>query len=256
MGKYIILDMDIWSLIGFITSFLYYLSPFQFLYNLIIKNLNKKYIAIYGLLALYLNGLLFFIYSVVLRDSMNQIRSMEFCNLIGVCFCFIYMILYLKYNYSNFHKVISMIIFFIGTIVIIIVEYYLLTICKKNNYIILQYAILYFDSLVNVLMYLPIGFNLLQIIRNKIPESIIFNTSILGLLNCISWFLFGIMSETLDWHILISNLLGGILCIFNIILYFHYQKDNPLIDKKEEEIREIEESKEDTQENQILKEII
>ena len=254
MGKYIILDMDIWSLIGFITSFLYYLSPFQFLYNLMIGNLNKKYIAIYGLLSL--NGLLFFIYSVVLRDSMNQIRSMEFCNLIGVCFCFIYMILYLKYNYSNFHKVISMIIFFIGTIVIIIVEYYLLTICKKNNYIILQYAILYFDSLVNVLMYLPIGFNLLQIIRNKIPESIIFNTSILGLLNCISWFLFGIMSETLDWHILISNLLGGILCIFNIILYFHYQKDNPLIDKKEEEIREIEESKEDTQENQILKEII
>ena len=242
MGKYIILDMDIWSLIGFITSFLYYLSPFQFLYNLMIGNLNKKYIAIYGLL--------------VLRDSMNQIRSMEFCNLIGVCFCFIYMILYLKYNYSNFHKVISMIIFFIGTIVIIIVEYYLLTICKKNNYIILQYAILYFDSLVNVLMYLPIGFNLLQIIRNKIPESIIFNTSILGLLNCISWFLFGIMSETLDWHILISNLLGGILCFFNIILYFHYQKDNPLIDKKEEEIREIEESKEDTQENQILKEII
>ena len=256
MGEYIILDMDIWSFIGFITSFLYYLSPFQFLYNLMIGNLNKKYIGIYGLLALYLNGLLFFIYSVVLRDSMNQIRSMEFCNLIGVCFCFIYMILYLKYNYSNFHKVISMIIFFIGTVVIIIVEYYLLTICKKNNYIILQYAILYFDSLVNVLMYLPIGFNLLQIIRNKIPESIIFNTSILGLLNCISWFLFGIMSETLDWHILISNLLGGILCIFNIILYFHYQKDNPLIDKKEEEIREIEESKEDTQENQILKEII
>ena len=95
--------------------------------------------------------------------------------------------------YSGCKQFIYISIFILFSVLLCFVEYQLI---KYSD--IFQAIIFYIANAINVLMYLPVGFNILTIIKNKYPESLIFNTSILGLINCISWLIFGIKSVFFD----------------------------------------------------------
>ena len=70
-------EMDIFGKLGFITSIIYYIfSPIQFLFNLYKKNLDVQYISFFGFGMLYLNGLLFFFYSVATSTRINDYELM------------------------------------------------------------------------------------------------------------------------------------------------------------------------------------
>ena len=177
---------------------------------------------------------------------------MEFCNLIGAIFLFIYIILYINFMYSGCKQFIYISIFILFSVLLCFVEYQLI---KYSD--IFQAIIFYIANAINVLMYLPVGFNILTIIKNKYPESLILNTSILGLINCISWLIFGIKSVFFDngesKHIIIANIIGLSICIIQIILYYQFLKINPQknddinenLKYEEEEIKENKKNVED-----------
>ena len=244
-------EMDIFGKLGFITSIIYYIfSPIQFLFNLYKKNLDVQYISFFGFGMLYLNGLLFFFYSVATSTRINDYELMEICNLIGAIFLFIYIILYINFMYSESKQFIYIIIFILFSIILSFGEYYLIKYDK-----IYQKIIFYMASIINICMYLPIGFNILTIIKNQYPERIILNNSILGLLNTITWLIFGIHSVFFEngdsIHIIISNFIGVLICIIQIILYYKFLKINPpknecikeVLTIKENEIKENKEDK-------------
>lgn len=219
---------DFFGMIGFITSIIYFIvSPIQFLFNLNKKNLNVEYISIFGLGNLYLTGILFFFYSVATANRVEDYELMEFCNLIGAIFLFIYIILYFNFMYSGCKQFLYISIFVLFSFLLCFVEYQLI----KTKIKIFKDVIFYIANVINVLMYLPIGFNILKIIKDKYPERLILNTSILGLINCISWLSFGIKSVFIEngesEHIIIANIIGLSICIIQIILYYRYLKINP-----------------------------
>ena len=244
---------DLFGMIGFISSIIYFIfSPIQFLFNLNKKNLNVEYISIFGLGNIYLTGILFFFYSVATSNRIEDYQIMEFCNLIGAIFLFIYIILYINFMYSGCKQFIYISIFILFSVLLCFVEYQLI---KYSD--IFQAIIFYIANAINVLMYLPVGFNILTIIKNKYPESLILNTSILGLINCISWLIFGIKSVFFDngesKHIIIANIIGLSICIIQIILYYQFLKINPQknddinenLKYEEEEIKENKKNVED-----------
>ena len=86
-------------------------------------------------------------------------------------------------------------------------------------------------------MYFPIGFNIINIISDKIPEKIILYSSFIGLLNCIIWIIFSIHNQFYEnghsTHIIISNSISAIICIIHIILFFYFLKNNNNIEYDE-----------------------
>ena len=217
---------DFFGTIGFLTSIIYYIfSPIQFLFNLKNKNINLEYISFFGFGVLFLNGILFFFYSVA-KSTREEYELMELCNLIGAMTLFIYIILYICYMYSGYIQFIYISIFTLFSIILSYGEYNLII---KSE--IFAKIIFYTSNVINVFIYLPIGFNILKIIKNKYPEILILNTSKLGLLNSLSWLIFGIKSVFFNdgnsHHIIIANILGLLICIIQIILYYKFLKLNP-----------------------------
>ena len=228
--KEIIFDMNIFGLFGFITSVIYYLSPIQFLYNLNQKLLDEYYVSYFSLGCLYFNGLFFFFYSVAMKEE-KKIVPMEFCNLIGALVCFIYTFYYIKAIYEGIKRIIYFLLFILGSFIAIILELFIINLCINYNYTLLKSIFFYFLSIFNIMMYFPIGFNLYKIYKNQFPEKIVFNSSLFGFLNCFSWLIFGIVNTFFEKgdsiHIIISNCLGLIICIYQMYLYSHFSKNLP-----------------------------
>ena len=132
--------MDIFGKLGVITSIIYYIfSPIQFLFNLYKKNLDVQYISFFGFGMLYLNGLLFFFYSVATSTRINDYELMEICNLIGAIFLFIYIILYINFMYSESKQFIYIIIFILFSIILSFGEYYLIKYDNKWSFLEMRY---------------------------------------------------------------------------------------------------------------------
>jgi hypothetical protein len=228
--KEIIFDMNIFGLFSFITSVIYYFSPIQFIYNLNQKLLDEYYVSYFSLGCLYFNGLFFFFYSVAMKEE-KKIVPMEFCNLIGALICFIYTFYYIKAIYEGIKRIIYFLLFILGSFIAIFLELVIINLCRKKNHTLLKRIFFYFLSIFNIMMYFPIGFNLYKIFKNQFPEKIVFNSSLFGFLNCFSWLIFGIVNTFIEKgdsiHIIISNSLGLIICIFQMYLYIQFLKNLP-----------------------------
>jgi uncharacterized protein with PQ loop repeat len=256
MGEYLILD-----LICFVISLIYYFfPPFQFIIQLNQKILNKEYISCFSLFALFLNGTLFFIYSV--KKGLNKnFDYIEFCNLIGALLSFIFITCY-YYNIYEGEKLkifLSIFTFTLGSILLILICY----IQKKK---IVNEIIFYFANIANVIMYISMGFNVIKLISNKSPQTIVLNSSIIGLINCIIWEIYGLFyyfkkkneedqkGGNLKIHVIITNILGIIICSSQIFFYNKFSKINNeenanleenLNNKKKDEEEEVCESNDD-----------
>ena len=77
-------------------------------------------------------------------------------------------------------------------------------------------------------MYLSSGLNTVNLFRTKNFNYISILYVIAGLINCVIWVIFGFLFGTKEEskvHVIISNILGIIITIIQIVVYFKYRNE-------------------------------
>ena len=113
---------------------------------------------------------------------------------------------------------------------------------KKDN--IWDKIFIWIGAFFNVAEYLPLGFNLIYLIKHKISEKYTLLGAFFGLLNCIAWLCWAINGIVVNkdnlYHSIVANSMGICLQITQFILFFLFRKnnskDNFNIDEKIENI--------------------
>lgn len=229
--------LTFFSYFGFITAIAYTFVPSIFLYVLLKFNvLNEESISILGILSLYINAFIYFFNSII---EPKGIQAYDFCNLFGTYLGFIYLLLYIKYLFYNTEK--NKFFLFVGVIILssILVFLFELFINKKGN----NYIIEWIGVIFNILEYLPLGFNLFYLIKNKISQNFTLFGSIIGLFNAIIWLIRAIILNIQDkdinkYHSIVANIFGILLCILQIIIYFLFKKEQISLPNKNNEEKE------------------
>lgn len=226
--------LTFFSYFGFITAIAYTFVPSIFLYVLLKFNvLSEESISILGILSLYINAFIYFFNSIIEKKK-KGIQAYDFCNLFGTYLGFIYLLLYIKYLFYNTEK--KKFFLFIGIIILssILVFIFELFINKK--------VIEWIGVIFNILEYLPLGFNLFYLIKNKISQNFTLFGSIIGLFNAIIWLIRAIIlnieKKANKYHSIVANIFGILLCIFQIIIYFLFKKEQISLPNKNNEEKE------------------
>ena len=224
--------LTFFSYFGFITAIAYTFVPSIFLYVLLKFNvLSEESISILGILSLYINAFIYFFNSII---EPKEIQAYDLCNLFGTYLGFIYLLLYIKYLFYNTEK--KKFFLFIGIIILssILVFIFELFINKK--------VIEWIGVIFNILEYLPLGFNLFYLIKNKISQNFTLFGSIIGLFNAIIWLIRAIILNIQDkankYHSIVANIFGILLCILQIIIYFLFKKEQISLPNKNNEEKE------------------
>ena len=213
---------DFLNFLGFLSALLYNVVPILFFCRLRTNKIDEKSLSILGIMFLYVNALH---YSVLPLVSSIEIDALDFCNFIGFQVGFVYLIFYYKYLYYKTKKIKFFIFFSIILVSLIIVF--------LGEYFIIKYIntdwIEWIGVVFNVGEYLPLGYSLLHLITNKISENLSLIGGIIGLINTIIWMIWAILTSINEqkkkkYHSLISNIVGSLLCILQIILYFIFKK--------------------------------
>jgi amino acid permease len=227
---------DNYSFVGFITSILYNLIPMAFLYQLKHKVIKLERVSIISLLSLYCNGQLYFFVSLFHGQADNKVKPMDYCNLVGFLLGLIYVsiylyIIYYEENAKKFYLFMLLIIGCSGAFIILVWQ----VIKAENNFWI--YFLKYLGVLFNILENLPLGFNIIFLIKNKISEKFTLFGASSGLLNTSAWFSWGLYScfinednEDKPYQTFIANLICILLHITQFFLFFLFrtkeQSDN------------------------------
>jgi glucan phosphoethanolaminetransferase (alkaline phosphatase superfamily) len=167
---------------------------------------------------------------------------MDFCNLQGAFLGIVYIILYYKYLYYQDNKIKFYIIVFcliISSAIIIVVEYFLIfykyyirNLIEIDHFI---EIINWIGVIFNIGEYLPIGFDFFFLIKNKISEKNTLLGAYVGIINTILWLIWSIIktfTTTKDeqnngkkYHSFVANIIGLLLCLSQLGLYYIYKKD-------------------------------
>ena len=206
--------------IGFVSAILYTLVPGIFLYQLRSNVLKEERLSIIAILCLYINGLIYFIRSLVFEKIEIDVR--DFCNLAGLYLGFIYIVLYLKHFYYKTNKIyfyIFIVIILLSSITVIIIELII-----RNNETLMK-IVEWSGVIFNIFEYLPMGFNFIYLIKNKISEKFTLFGAFLGSINTIIWIIWAITNKENKLHSLISNIIGLLLCLLQIFIFFLFRKE-------------------------------
>lgn len=214
---------DIESFIGLITSILFSISPIFTIVSLIKKIRNHNDVSFFLYFCMFLNSLIFFVSSLCKllnhdnTSSILNVHPMDYSNLIGSCLCYIWCIIVLYYRYNNDNKrlftVLYITLFTALTIVIVVVEYIMV---RHNE----ELSTTVFDvigSVINVLMYVSPGLNVVYLFKQKKPELIRIETAFFGSINSLVWLIWAIRSSI--GHSIIANGIGFPLCVVQIIYF-------------------------------------
>ena len=208
--------------VAFAIGILYTLAPMAFFCQYSAGVIKPKKVAIFGLLFLYLNGLTYFLCTIQ-NDLQKQkdIELRDFTNLsgaiLGLFYCLYYsFLIYFKNNKKRFYICLGLII---GTLLIIVLI----------SFFIKPYILEYIAVVFNVLEYTPLGFNLIYLIKNKVSEKYTLFSAIPGIINTIIWLVWAILKITKEkkekYHSLVANILGFLLCAFQFIMFFFFNKE-------------------------------
>jgi len=226
---------DIFGIFGFSTQLIYDIIPVIFLCHLKRKESERekeekpKGLSIISIICIYFNALIYFVLCAVIK---NEIEVMDFCNLQGTYLGIIYIILYYKYLYYPEQKVkfclIIVSVIFLSSIVVTL-EYLL----KEKDYFL--NAINWIGVIFNIGEYLPIGFSLVYLIKNKISEKFTLYGAFIGIINTSLWLIWAILKTftTIEigddkekkYHTFIANIIGLLLCLSQIFIFCIYRKD-------------------------------
>ena len=220
-----LLIIKVLNILGFISAIFYTLVPSVFLYVLFkFSALQEESLSILGILFLYINALIYFVRRMV---DQKDIDVRDFCNLAGAYLGFIYLVLYIKFFFYKTEKNkfwLFIILITVSSIIVIIFELF----TKKKEKV--TDAIEWIGIIFNILEYLPIGFNLIYLLKNKISQRFTLLGAVCGLINTIIWLIWAIIytinEKDKKIHSIIANIFGMSLCIFQIVIYYLFKKDD------------------------------
>ncbi len=213
---------DFLNFLGFLSASLYNVVPILFFCRLRTNKIDEKALSILGILFLYVNALY---YSVLPLVNTKNLDALDFCNFIGFQVGLVYLIIYYKYLYYKTKKVkffIFISIILASSIIVFLGQYFFIKNLKNTDWI------EWIGVVFNVGEYLPLGYSLIHLITNKSSENLSLIGGSIGLINTIIWIIWAILTTINEtkkkYHSLISNILGSLLCILQIILYFIFKK--------------------------------
>ena len=231
------LIIKVFNALGFMSAIVYTLVPSVFLYVLFkFSVLKEESLSILGILFLYINALIYFVRRMA---DQKDIEVRDFCNLAGAYLGFIYLILYVKFLFYKTEK--NKFWFFIILIIVLSVIIIVFEIFTRKNGEFTK-AIEWIGVIFNILEYLPLGFNLIYLVKNKISQRFTLLGAILGLINTIIWLIWAIIytinEKEKKIHSIIANIFGLLLCLFQIGIYYIFKKDDITTKKKEDDNKE------------------
>lgn len=229
---------DAISVFAFITTIVFSISQFYIVY--IIKReekLGKKNTSLFSILSCLIYQLIWFIYYKKKED-----KKICWCYLVGIFFSFICASTYLFYYSKDLKKdrffylflyifINADLIFEIWLIERDILDYDEESKSRKN-------LVKVFACCFNAFMYITPGFNIFKFFTELNFGYNILPISIIGLINSLTWFLYGIISDDDNNNnaYIYTNIVGMIICAIQIILYL-------VIKEKSEEEKEIDNNK-------------
>lgn len=227
-------DNSIWTsdsayFFGFLSSVLLSLTPIIQIIALISKQINIEIVNLFPLICLYANCGLFFFQQLIIiiqkkSESGQSLPILQYCNLIGFCLSLVWCIIIIYYQNikSKLHFWLYVLLLIVATVIGITVEFLMKELSFYKTFINI------IASIFNVLMYLSCGLNTVNLFRTKNFNyiSILYVTA--GLINCVIWLIFGCLFGTTEeskFHVIISNILGIIITILQMVVYFKYRKE-------------------------------
>lgn len=222
---------DILHFFCFITQVLYNLIPITFIYQLFYGVIKRERASVIGLTFLYLNGFIYFwtsIFHYNYNDDFSKTNPLDFCNLIGFFLGLIYFIVYHYFFY--FHKnwikftmpIISLIIVSITMLILIFIH------IDENENTYYKIFNWYLGTICNILENLPLGFDLIYLIKNKISEKFTLFGASSGILNTTIWLIWAIrkvMAGENKIYIIAANSVAISLHILQFFLFFKFRKE-------------------------------
>lgn len=230
MGKFIGFD-DPLHFFCFLTQVIYNIIPCFFLYQLHEKAIRIERISIIGIVCLYFNAFIYFWTSVYHydSDSIKDINPLDFCNLIGFylgfidCTVYFYLLYFSKDKKKFFIPVISLIII---SLIFFIIIYKYINEEENTCYKIFNW---YIGTIFNILENLPLGFNIIYLIKNKISERFTLFAAFPGIVNTIIWLIWAIKKVVKEdeekYYSIVANSIGICLHILQFSLYLIFKKD-------------------------------
>lgn len=220
---------DAFCFFGFFTQNLYNLVPIVFLIQLKIGLLKPERLACFGILCLYGNAFIYFFLSMFRRKEDEELDPLNFCNLAGAYLGFVYLILYFYHMYFKTKKlyfiVFTISLALVSGIGFIIISKTIDSSDDKTSVHIFNWI----GAIFNVLENLPLGFNIIYLIKNHISEKFTLIGASIGIINEIIWLCWAIYSVKVNnnnlYHSVIANALGICLQITQFFLYFYNPKD-------------------------------
>ena len=218
---------------AFITQVLYNLVPINFMFFLFYGYIQKERASILGITFLYSNAFIYFWTSIYHKNT-EGVNHLDFCNLIGFFFGLIYFIFYhyILYYEKDLKRflipIISLIV--ISILIFIIISIF---VNKKENFVYILFN-WYIGTILNILENLPLGFDIIYLIKNKISEKFTLLGASVGFINNIIWLIWAIkkvnIGENRDYSI-IANIFAICLHILIFFLFFIFMKKKPDINE-------------------------
>ena len=226
---------------AFITQVIYNIIPIIFFYQLFHNVIKIERISIISITSLYLNALIYFFTSISCQNhkDIQHVNPLDFCNIIGLYLGFLYFaiyhyFLYFDNNLKRFIISISILLVISLSIILIILK----TVDNKDDspYKIFNW---YLGTFFNIFENLPLGFDIIYLIKNKISEKFTLFGATGGIVNTTIWLIWAIKKlvkgEPIAYSIL-ANSIGICLHILQFVLFFIFRKDNDDINDNNVEI--------------------
>lgn len=229
---------DVYSFLGFVTSLLYNLTPIAFMFQLKHGVLKHERISIIAFISIYCNCFVYFLLSAFHTKPNQKIEPIDFCNLVGAYLGLVYIIFYTYHVYfktGNKKKGIIIIVVIVFCSGLFALVAWITTDDNLENKWVKGFS--YAAIVANVLQNLPLGFDIIYLIRNKISEKFTLFGAVFGLLNTTVWFLWAMYSCFLNeendkeenkgkkpYHTFVANIICILMHFVQFFLFFKFRK--------------------------------
>jgi hypothetical protein len=228
--------------VAFITHVLYDFVPLAFIYQSRHNVIKKERTSVIGITCLYFNAFIYFFTSLKHNKRNNNINPIDFCNLAGTLFGFFYFIYY--HIYFFYKNNLKRVIISISLLIIISIVFLIIILVKveeeehgeENNSYYRAFN-WFFGTIFNIFENLPLGFDIIYLIKNKVSEKYTLFGATIGLFNTTVWLAWAIIKlKDEDKHLehsIVANILGICLHILQFVLFFKFRNNKNNGDENE-----------------------
>ena len=220
---------DGYCFFGFFSQILYNLVPLAFIYQLKNGVLRGERLSIVGILCLYGNAFIYFWLSLFHKKEDDEIDPLDFCNLAGTYLGFIYLIICIYYLYFKKNKKHGLILWFILIVFSGITFLWIMSTVDEDDDNKWVHVFDWIGVIFNVLENLPLGFNIVFLIKNKISDKFTLFGATIGLINVIIWLAWAINAKFNNGdeltHSIVANILGICLHFTQFFIFFKFRKE-------------------------------